>query len=328
MGESATSQSSATKRGSKARTAPAIARKKKSSSTKATGKKASPSSRKAKGGKATRASASSTSKAAGKAANKATGKASGKPGGKKKTTTKGTARRAAAESARQPVSLSPRERKRVDTILEILKNHWAEAVCELDHDDAYQLLVATILSAQSTDKRINQVTPALFARYPDAPALANADIDELEELIRSTGFFRMKAKHLLGMARAVTERHGGDIPRTMRALTALPGVARKTANVVLGTAFAITSGIVVDTHVQRVSGRLGLSDGNKAERIERDLMEIVPKHTWIEFGHQMVWHGRRICHARKPACDRCPLLPLCPSAEVSSASSTSRGRSS
>lgn len=201
-------------------------------------------------------------------------------------------------------------------LLALLRQTWGEAVCELDHADAYQLLVATLLSAQSTDKRINQVTPALFARYPDARALAGADPAELEDLIRSTGFFRMKAKHLLAMAQAVVTRHGGEIPRTMRELVALPGVARKTANVVLGNAFGLSSGIVVDTHVQRVTQRLGLTAETQPEKIERDLMKLVPRVRWIDFGNQIIWHGRRICHARAPACEQCPLAPLCPSARL------------
>lgn len=230
---------------------------------------------------------------------------------------KGSGDRAATPAARRTrADAEARERERVDRILELLRETWGAAVCELDHASAYQLLVATILSAQSTDKRINQVTPALFARYPDARALARADLAELEELVRSTGFYRMKARHLLAMAQAVVAKHGGEIPRTMRELVALPGVARKTANVVLGTAYGVSSGIVVDTHVQRVARRLGLSEAAQVEKIERDLMALVPRVRWIDFGNQLIWHGRRICHARKPACERCPLMPLCPSARL------------
>ncbi|WP_428269438.1 endonuclease III [Haliangium sp.] len=201
-------------------------------------------------------------------------------------------------------------------MLDILAETWPDAVVELDHDSAYQLLVATILSAQSTDRRINMVTPALFERFPDARSLAAADPDELEEMIRSTGFFRMKTKHLLGMARAVTAHHDGQIPRTMAELVALPGVARKTANVVLGSFFGIPSGIVVDTHMQRLSRRLGLTAETDPQKIERDLMAQVPRSRWIGFSQQVIWHGRRVCHARKPACETCPLAPLCPSAEL------------
>ncbi|HUH02378.1 MAG TPA: endonuclease III [Kofleriaceae bacterium] len=202
----------------------------------------------------------------------------------------------------------------VPAILEVLQRTWPQATCELDHDNPYQLLVATILAAQSTDKRINMETPALFEHYPDAAALAGADQAELEREIHSTGFFRMKAKHLLGMARAVVETHGGEIPARMEDLVALPGVARKTANVVLGTAFGINAGFVVDTHVTRVAARLGLTNETDPVEIERDLVQVVPRDQWTEVAHQLIWHGRRICHARAPACNQCPLAPLCPSA--------------
>lgn len=207
-----------------------------------------------------------------------------------------------------------RSRRRVEAILEVLQDTWGHATVELDHESAYQLLVATILSAQSTDKLVNTVTPELFRRYPTPAHLAGADPEELERLIHSTGFFRQKAKSLLGMARAVVRDHGGEVPRTMEDLVALPGVARKTANVVLGSAFGVPSGVVVDTHVKRVAARLGLTDQTDPVKIERDLMEVVPEERWIDLGHQLIWHGRRICTARKPACDRCPLVPLCPSA--------------
>lgn len=185
---------------------------------------------------------------------------------------------------------------------------------ELDHRNAYELLVATILAAQSTDKMINTITPALFARYPDPSALAHADPAELEPLIFKSGFYRNKAKHLIGMARAVVERHGGQIPDTMEALVALPGVARKTANVVLGTALGKHVGVVVDTHVSRVSARLGLTAHTDPVKIEQDLMALLPREQWTMFAHRMIWHGRRICHARAPDCDHCLLAPRCPSA--------------
>jgi endonuclease III len=193
---------------------------------------------------------------------------------------------------------------------------WGHAVCELDHQNAFQLLCATILAAQSTDRGINLITPALFARYPDAGALAAADPAELERMIHSSGFFRAKARSLLGMARMLCSEFGGEVPRTMEELVRLPGVARKTANVVLGTAYGIASGIVVDTHVMRVSQRLELTGARDPVEIERDLMELVPKEEWIAFAHQVIWHGRRICHARRPACGECPLAPHCPSAFV------------
>jgi len=193
---------------------------------------------------------------------------------------------------------------------------WPQARCELDHRDAFELLCATILAAQSTDRLVNTITPALFERYPDATALAAADPAELERMIHATGFFRMKARHLLGMARAVVERHGGQVPAEMAALVALPGVARKTANVVLGNAFGRNQGVVVDTHVTRLAGRLGLSDETDPVRIERDLMAMVPRDQWTVFADRLIWHGRRVCHARAPACGECALAPLCPSADM------------
>jgi endonuclease III len=189
---------------------------------------------------------------------------------------------------------------------------YPDAACELAFRSPFELLVATILSAQCTDARVNVVTPALFARFPDATALAAADPAELEELIRSTGFYRNKAKALIGMARAVVERHRGRIPPRMGDLTQLPGVGRKTANVVLGTALGLSTGVVVDTHVARLAGRLGLSSERDPEKIERDLMELFPPASWVPLGHRLIAHGRRVCHARKPACDACPLAPLCP----------------
>lgn len=219
-----------------------------------------------------------------------------------------------ARSAKPAVPIRRAGPVDVPAILEVLQRTWPQATCELDHDNPYQLLVATILAAQSTDKRINMETPALFEHYPDATALAGADQAELEREIHSTGFFRMKAKHLLGMAREVVEKHGGEIPARMEDLVALPGVARKTANVVLGSAFGVNAGFVVDTHVTRVAARLGLTSETDPVKIERDLMQVVPRDRWTEVAHQLIWHGRRICHARAPACNQCPLAPLCPSA--------------
>jgi len=186
-------------------------------------------------------------------------------------------------------------------------------VVELDHGNAYHLLVATILAAQSTDKLINTVTPALFARYPDPAALAAADQGELEAMIFSTGFYRMKAKHLIGMARRIVEAHGGAVPDTMEGLVDLPGVARKTANVVLGSALGKNEGIVVDTHVSRLAPRLGLTRETEPVKIEQDLMRLVPRDQWSIFAHRLIWHGRRVCHAKKPDCEHCTLAPLCPS---------------
>ena len=207
-------------------------------------------------------------------------------------------------------------RSRAGEILAILQRTWPKATCELDFTDAFQLTVATILSAQSTDRRVNMVTPALFARYPTPAALAAADQGELEVMIHSTGFFRNKAKSLLGMARMLVTEFGGQVPRTMEEMVRLPGVARKTANVVLGSALGITTGVVVDTHVTRVAGRLGLTRETDPVKIEQDLMKAAPPERWIDLGHQLIWHGRRICHAKKPECEACPLAPLCPSAEL------------
>ena len=201
---------------------------------------------------------------------------------------------------------------RPDAVAQRLAAIYPDADCELHHRDAFELLVATILSAQCTDARVNQVTPALFARWPNAASLARADQAELEAAVRPTGFYRNKAKSLLGMARAVVEQHGGRIPADMDALTALPGVGRKTANVILGTAFGIAAGVVVDTHVARLAKRLGLSRQSDPEKIERDLMRKFPSTAWVALGHQLILHGRRVCAARKPACDRCPLAAACP----------------
>lgn len=195
-----------------------------------------------------------------------------------------------------------------------LRAEYPDARCALDHRDAFELLAATILSAQCTDVRVNLVTPALFARYPDAAALAAADRGDVERLIRSTGFFRAKAKALVGMARALVDRHGGAVPRTLAELVPLPGVGRKTANVVLGVAFGAPEGVVVDTHVQRLSQRLGLSRHSEPVEIERDLMRLYPQALWDPLSHTLIFHGRRVCTARKPACAACPASQLCPSA--------------
>ena len=197
-----------------------------------------------------------------------------------------------------------------------LAGAWPDAIVELDHQNAYQLLVATILSAQSTDKMINTITPALFAKYPDAHALAAANPAELEQMIFKSGFYRNKAKSLIGMAKAVVENHGGEIPQTMEALVELPGVARKTANVVLGTAMGKNEGVVVDTHVMRVSQRLGLTKETEPLKIEQDLMRLFPREQWTIVAHRMIWHGRRICTAKNPDHENCLLAPLCPTATI------------
>ncbi len=191
---------------------------------------------------------------------------------------------------------------------------YPDAHCELDYQNAFQLLVATILSAQCTDRRVNMVTPVLFARYPDAPALSAARQEDVEEIIRSTGFFRNKARNLIAMAGAVVEQHQGQVPASMDDLVRLPGVGRKTANVVLGNACGVNAGVVVDTHVQRLSARLGLTSETDPEKIERVLMDLFEQDRWTLLSHLLIWHGRRVCDARKPRCGDCTLSTICPSA--------------
>lgn len=193
-----------------------------------------------------------------------------------------------------------------------LAEHYGDAVCALNHRNPYELLVATILSAQCTDARVNIVTPALFARYPNATALAKGTQEDVEKLVQTTGFFRAKAANLLGMARAVVEHHDGEIPPSFGDLVKLPGVGRKTANVVMGTAFGVASGVVVDTHVKRITALLGLTTATQPEKIEEDLQKLLPETEWVNFSHRLIHHGRRICIARRPKCTECPLLDLCP----------------
>ena len=202
----------------------------------------------------------------------------------------------------------------VEETIARLRSAYPDARTALDWSNPLELLVATILSAQTTDVRVNSVTPDLFAKYPTAADLADADPTELEETIRPTGFFRNKAKSLQGMARALVEDHGGEVPPTMEDLVALPGVGRKTANVVLGNAFSIDEGVVVDTHVRRLSNRLGFTSHKDPEKIEKDLTETVPKRDWTVFSHLLILHGRSVCKARKPACGDCVINDLCPSA--------------
>jgi endonuclease-3 len=199
-------------------------------------------------------------------------------------------------------------------ILQTLRATYPDAHCELNHDGPFQLLIATILSAQCTDVRVNMVTPALFKKYPDARHLAAAKQEDVEDLIRSTGFFRNKAKNLIAAAQALVEHHHGEVPRDLEPLTRLPGVGRKTANVVLGNAFGIEAGIVVDTHVARLSKRLGLTKHTDPVKIEKDLIKAIPQDAWTLWSHLLIWHGRRRCTARKPDCPNCELRSLCPSA--------------
>jgi len=206
--------------------------------------------------------------------------------------------------------------QRIRPIIARLKRRYPEARCALDHQNPLELLVATILSAQCTDTRVNLVTKDLFTKYRTAQDYADANPAVFEQEIKSTGFFRNKTKSILGMAQALVERHGSRVPSTMDQLTALPGVGRKTANVVLGTAFGINEGVVVDTHVSRIANRLKLTRQNDPVKIEQDLMKLVPRKEWTDFSHLLIHHGRQICEARKPKCEICPVNELCPSAKA------------
>jgi endonuclease-3 len=216
----------------------------------------------------------------------------------------------AARTAKPAVAAAT-DPKRVAAILAKLDEAYASATCELKHENAFQLLISTILSAQCTDVRVNQVAETLYKKYPDAKAFAYAAPGELEQVIRPTGFFRNKTKSVMGASKAILENFGGQVPRTMEEILTLPGVARKTGNVVLGTAYGIASGVVVDTHVLRLSNRLDLSRNEDPKKVEQDLMKIIPQEKWIQFSHQLIWHGRRVCHARKPKCIECNMESLC-----------------
>jgi endonuclease-3 len=207
-------------------------------------------------------------------------------------------------------------RERAAGIFRILKLEYPEAETALTHTNPFELAVATILSAQCTDERVNMVTPVLFHRFPDAEALAAAPQGEVEEIIHSTGFFRNKARNIIGMARAVLRDHEGELPRTLDELTRLPGIGRKTGNVILGNAFGIDEGVVVDTHVKRLSGRMGFTRETTPEKVEKDLMEIFPSEWWTPLSHLLIFHGRAACPARKPRCGRCVVAHLCPSSRL------------
>ena len=219
-------------------------------------------------------------------------------------------------------AVAPRKKRlappaeRAPEIYATLEQAYPDAKCALDHRNPYELTVATILSAQCTDARVNMVTPALFEKYPDARSMSAADPEVMQEMIKSTGFFRNKTKSLLGMSNAVVEKHGGEVPRTMAELVKLPGVGRKTANVVLGNAFGIDEGVVVDTHVSRLSNRLGLTRESDPVKIEQDLMSLYPRQQWTMLSHLLISHGREICDARRPECERCVVSHLCPSSRV------------
>ncbi len=205
-------------------------------------------------------------------------------------------------------------RERIGPIIRILRREYPRSRTALEFETPLQILVATILAAQCTDQRVNQVTPMLFRKYPTAAAFATADRGEIETEIRSTGFFRNKAKSIIGAARRIVDDFGGEVPANMADLVTLPGVARKTANIVLSSGYGIAEGIAVDTHVKRLSGRLGLSRQRDPEKIERDLMKLVPRTDWLDFNSLLVNHGRKVCQARKPRCPGCPLRSLCPAA--------------
>lgn len=223
-----------------------------------------------------------------------------------------------------PGDLADRK-KRIKEIIKILRKEYPQPRTALNYRTPLELLVATILAAQCTDERVNKVTPGLFQKYPTAEALARARQEELEKDIRSTGFFRFKARNIIGLANKLLSDYGGQVPDSMEALVKLPGVARKTANIVLASAFRKAEGIAVDTHVRRLSERLGLSRQSDPDKIERDLMEIVPREDWLDFNFLLVDHGRRVCQARKPLCPQCAIRQLCPSFEKFSRLSSGRG---
>jgi endonuclease-3 len=240
----------------------------------------------------------------------ATGKTSPKAFSKKAspTSSRKLVRQTSGVESTQRGALAP---ERVQAILKGLDEAYPDAVCALDHKSPWELLVATILSAQCTDARVNMVTPALFKRFPTPAAMSKATLTELEELIRTTGFYRNKAKSLQGAAKRITEEFGGKVPQTLAELITIPGAARKTANVVLGVSFNKAEGVVVDTHVFRISRRLELAKGDTAQEVERELMRVLPQDRWISFSHQIIHHGRKVCEARKPKCDQCNLEQLC-----------------
>ena len=232
------------------------------------------------------------------------------------------AKRAKAKAPGKVVAPVARKRRmppaeeRAPQIYDLLEREYPDAKCALDFRNPFELAVATILSAQCTDVQVNKVTPALFAKYPDARSMADADPEVLQQMIKSTGFFRNKSKSLLGMSAAVAEKHGGDVPRTMDELVKLPGVGRKTANVVLGNAFHVDEGVVVDTHVGRLSNRLALSRETDPVKIEQDLIRLFPRDRWTMLSHLLISHGREVCIARRPLCERCVVNSLCPSSLV------------
>lgn len=225
-------------------------------------------------------------------------------------------KKAKKKTSKAADELLQERKKRARSVIRKLKQLFPVAECALHHESAFQLLVATILSAQCTDERVNKSTPALFKAYPDAEALKNSKIADVEKIVKPLGFFRSKAKNIKGMATRLVDEYGGEIPLDIDELITLPGVGRKTASVVLGTWYGIPSGVVVDTHVRRISNLLGLTTSQNPEIIERDLMEILPKKEWIEYSHRIIYHGRQTCIARRPQCSSCGLLKNCPRTDL------------
>jgi endonuclease-3 len=242
--------------------------------------------------------------------------------GKKRGTAraKGSGAKPQAKPARGKAGAAPDPEKKAQAarVLRRLKADYPDAECALENETPFELLVATILSAQCTDARVNMVTPELFRRWPTAREMAGAPIKQLENVIQSTGFFRNKAKNIKAASQGIVDQHNGEVPRDLDQLVALPGVGRKTANVVLGTAFGMATGVVVDTHVTRLSQRLGLTTHTDAVKIEQDLMQLLPKSEWVGFSHRMIHHGRQICIARKPKCPLCSMKTFCPKIGVES----------
>src|SRR5215470_5533946 len=221
------------------------------------------------------------------------------------------AKQSAKPRAKQAAKAGGTGPKRVATILAKLDEAYPAATCELKHENPFQLLISTILSAQCTDVRVNEVTETLYKKYKNPEDFAHADPNELQQEIRPTGFFRNKTKSVMGASKGIIENFGGKVPQTMEEILTLPGVARKTGNVVLGTGFGIAVGVVVDTHVMRLSRRLDLTKNSEPKKIEQDLMKVIPKEKWIQFSHQLIWHGRRVCIARTPRCVACNLESIC-----------------
>jgi endonuclease III len=240
------------------------------------------------------------------------GKSPSQPAVREKVVLKGKVSLRLRKPTRRGVALGPH----ASEVIARLKRAHPDAHCELDYQTPLQLLVATILSAQCTDKRVNMVTPAFFRTFPTAAAIAEAPVEQLQDVIRSTGFFRNKAKSLIGLGKALVERHNGEVPDSMDELVKLPGVGRKTANVVLGNAFGLSEGVVVDTHVGRLSTRLGLTKQTDPVKVERELMPLFPREEWTSVAHVLIFHGRRVCDARVPKCDACVVADICPSCRV------------